>query len=369
MRIVFMLTSLGIGGAERQALAVAERLRERGHSIAVLTLRPKLAEEWPTSLPVFRLGMRRNPVSVCAATIRARRYLRDLAPDLIHSHGFHANIFARWMRILAPRAVVVSTIHNIYEGGGMRMLAYRLTDGLCAQTTAVSERVAERFIAEKSVRPGHCRVVQNGIDVAAFTPDPVRRVQMRKTMGAGTDFVWLAAGRLAPAKDYPNLLRALAAVREEGLGVQLWIAGEGSAGARAALAGLARELGIESQMHCLGLRRDLDALLDAADGFVLSSAWEGMPLAVGEAMAMEKPVVATDVGGVRELVGDAGMVIPARDSAALAKAMIATMNLPEEMRRENGRAARARIVGGFSIDARVDAWEALFTRVLKRARK
>src|ERR1700733_9025604 len=103
MRIVYLLTSLGIGGAERQALAIAERMRERGHSVAIFTLRPQLEQEWPTSLPVFRLGMKKDPVSLCAAFMRARRTLHDLSPDLIHSHGFHANLFARLLRVFLPR--------------------------------------------------------------------------------------------------------------------------------------------------------------------------------------------------------------------------------------------------------------------------
>ena len=86
----------------------------------------------------------------------------------------------------------------------------------------------------------------------------------------------------------------------------------------------------------LGLRSDIAALLDAADGFVLSSAWEGMPLAVGEAMAMAKPVVATDVGGVRELVGDAGVLVPAKNPTALAEAMVAMMKRPTEERSAMG---------------------------------
>ncbi len=91
------------------------------------------------------------------------------------------------------------------------------------------------------------------------------------------------------------------------------------------------------------------ALLDAADGFVLGSAWEGMPLAVGEAMAMEKPVVATDVGGVRELVGDAGVLVSAKDSRALADAMIALMEMPADDRRKLGEAARVRIKQGLGV--------------------
>jgi glycosyltransferase involved in cell wall biosynthesis len=114
----------------------------------------------------------------------------------------------------------------------------------------------------------------------------------------------------------------------------------------------------------LGLRRDLPALLDAADGFVLASAWEGMPLAVGEAMAMEKPVVATDVGGVRELVGDAGVIAPPRDSNTLARAMIDVMQRSKEARSALGNSARMRIQSNFSMDARADDWEALYQSIL-----
>jgi len=117
-------------------------------------------------------------------------------------------------------------------------------------------------------------------------------------------------------------------------------------------------------VHWLGLRRDMPALLDAADGFVSASAWEGMPLAVGEAMAMEKSVVATDVGGVREMVGDAGLVVPAKDPEALAEAMLATMRQSREEREQKGRTARERITRKFSVDAAADTWEALYRELL-----
>jgi glycosyltransferase involved in cell wall biosynthesis len=89
-----------------------------------------------------------------------------------------------------------------------------------------------------------------------------------------------------------------------------------------------------------------------------------MPLAVGEAMAMEKPVVATDVGGMRELVGDSGVLVPARDSEALAEAIRSTMQRSEEEREQTGRAARERILRHFSVDAAANAWEALYRELL-----
>jgi len=368
MRIVYMLTSLGIGGAERLTLSIAERMRERGHAVAVLTLRPRLEEEWPTTLPVFRLGMQKNPLSAAAALLPARRYLRDLCPDVVHSHGFHPNIFARLLGPVVPQTAVLSTIHNVYEGGSLRMLAYRLTDPLSRRTTAVSQAAADRFIALHAVPARKCAVISNAIDVAEYTPDRARRAETRAALAAGSRFTWLAAGRLMPAKDYPNLLRAFARLRSSLPHTQLWIAGHGTDGQLSALKALADELHLDGALRWLGLRRDLPALLDAADGFVLSSAWEGMPLVLAEAMAMEKPVVATDTGGVRELVADAGVLVPAKDAERLAQAMRALMLQPAEARSMQGRAARRRMQMCFNLDVRADGWEALY-RAVARCRR
>jgi glycosyltransferase involved in cell wall biosynthesis len=366
MRIVYLLTSLGMGGAERQALAIAERMRERGHAVAVFTLRPRLREEWPTTLPVFRLGMSRNPFSVIAGLFRAQRYLRDLRPGLIHSHGFHANIAARLLGLVLPSSAVISTIHNIYEGGSLRMFCYRVTDPLARRTTAVSRAVADRFIALHAVPARKCAAMLNGVDLAELSPDPECRLRARDALGAGTEFIWLAAGRLAPAKDYPNLLCAFAQFRASFAQAKLWIAGEGTAAERERLQGLAVRMGIAEAVQWLGLRRDLPALLDAADGFVLSSVWEGMPLALAEAMAMEKPVVATDVGGVRELVGAAGTLAPPHSADQLAEAMLGVARLCGETRAAQGRAARERIEQHFALDARAGEWEALYWDVFRR---
>jgi glycosyltransferase involved in cell wall biosynthesis len=108
------------------------------------------------------------------------------------------------------------------------------------------------------------------------------------------------------------------------------------------------------------------ALLDAADGFVQASAWEGMPLAVGEALAMEKTVVATDVGGVRELVGESGLLVPSRNPDALAAVMREVMRKPEVVRQSLGCAARERIVAHFRMEAKADEWEALYRSLLVR---
>jgi len=363
MRIAYVLTTLGMGGAERQVVALAERMAARGHAVSLLVLRPRQPEEWPTTVDRVYLDMRKTPAGLLAGLLRGCSFLRTFQPELIHSHVYPANMAARVLR-LCHSAPVISTVHNIYEGSWPRMLAYGLTDPLSCWTTAVSKAAADRYVHLKAVPVRKCSVLTNGIDTAEFAPDSERRARMREAMGAGDEFVWLTAGRIVPAKDYPNLLHAFARVREISPQARLWIAGEPAGPRSGAVRAMAAKLGIEASIRMLGLRRDMPDLFDAVDGFVLASAWEGMPLVVGEAMAMEKPVVATDVGGVRELAGDCASIVPACSSGALAEAMLELMGRTREVRGMMGQAARERLVAHFSMDAKADEWEALYRRAL-----
>jgi glycosyltransferase involved in cell wall biosynthesis len=368
MRIAYMLTSLGRGGAERQVIALAERMAARGHQVVLIVLKPREAHEWPTSLEVIRLGMRKSLVGLSSGLAAADRFLHSFHPDLVHSHTFPANMSARMLRALGSAPAVLSTIHNVYEGGWRRSALYGLTDGLAIHTTAVSQAVANRFIQIGAVPRSKCSVILNGIDLAEFTTVPNRCIAVRSQLNAAENFIWLAAGRIVPAKDYPNLLRAFARVRSASPQAQLWVAGEANAGRERRIQEFARRIGVFDFVHWLGLRGDMPSLLDAADAFVLSSAWEGMPLAVGEAMAMEKPVVATDVGGVRELVDDAGMLVPPTDSDALAGAMLRVMRMSLDQRDALGKTARERILQHFDMNTKVAEWDTLYSRLLRDRR-
>ena len=366
MRIVYLFTSLGMGGAERQGLAIADRMAARGHAVSLLILRPRLAQEWPTTLDVLHLGLRKTPASFLPGIRLAIRFLHSFKPDLLHSHSFHANIFARLLKLFVPSAAVISTVHNVYEGGWLRMFSYRMTDRLSRCTVAVSKAAADRFIRLKAIPQNKCVVITNAIDTSEFVPDPTRRIATRATMSTGADFIWLAAGRIVPAKDFPNLLRAFEIVRAEQPDAQLWIAGEAVNEELSPVKSfvVGGHKGFMDRVRWLGLRHDLPALLGAADGFVLASAWEGMPLVVGEAMAMEKYVVATDVGGVRELLGDTGTLVPARSSGDLAAAMLTVMRVSPEDRAHMGQSARKRILHSFNINSRTDEWERLYHSIL-----
>ncbi|HXS77008.1 MAG TPA: glycosyltransferase [Terracidiphilus sp.] len=358
MRIAYILTSLGIGGAEKQAISIGERMAGRGHQVLLIVLRSPEKQEWPTNLLTIHLGMKRSGPDMVGGFLRARRTLRSFKPDLLHSHTFPANMMARALRAAGVSPVVLTTIHNIYEGGGRRDFAYRMTDSFSTYTTAVSESVANRNIAARTVPRGKCSVITNGIDTERFSPSAIeaRKEDTRKR------FLWLSAGRDTPAKDFDNLLTAFREVRAQMPNAQLWIAGCPAS---------YRDIGGRSEINgvqWLGISEEMPRTISDCDGFVLGSAWEGMPLVIGEAMAMEKPVVATNVGGVRELIGDAGMLVPSRNSQALAQAMLRMMRMPECERALIGQAARERIRGHFEINWKADEWEGLYTHILSEHR-
>ena len=114
MRILYVLTSLAMGGAEKLTLALCERMERRGHTVALLVLMPRISEEWPAPVNLLHLDMRRSPSSFLHGLAHARRFAADFKPDLIHSHCFHANLSARMLKLLSHEAAVISTVHNVY---------------------------------------------------------------------------------------------------------------------------------------------------------------------------------------------------------------------------------------------------------------
>ena len=263
-----MLTSLGVGGAERQAVALAERMVARGHAVSLIVLRDRQPHEWPTTLNVVRLDVHKNPASLLGGLAKGRRFLRYFRPELIHSHTYPANMASRLLKISFPTTAVISTVHSVYEGPWPRILAYRLSDFLSRRTTTVSQAGAARYVRLKAVPAHKCSVVTNGIDTVEFVPSSERRACLRAQMGVNEEFVWLAVGRIVPAKDYPNLLRAFSRVHAVIPAARLWVAGEAPATGLMPVQALAAELGVEASVRWLGLRSDMPALLDAADAFV-----------------------------------------------------------------------------------------------------
>lgn len=355
--IDFLITGLGLGGAETQLVRLVtnlDRARWRPRLISMLEPLYFLTDLAAADVPVVSLGMEPGRPSL-RALLRMIRLLRKRRPQVLVCFLFHANLLGRIAGKLVGVPVIISSIRSQNFGGRWRERALRLTDWLGALTTTNSEAVAQQLIRRKVVPPGRLRVVPNALAADAFWSDS-------STQGLPQDragFTWLAVGRLEEAKDYPTLLQAFALVRRQHQQVRLRIAGDGQL--HAALAALAAELGLGNGVEFLGLRRDVGGLLQNVDGFVLSSKQEGLPNVIMEAFAAGKPVVSTAVGGAPELVqeGQSGFLVPPGKPTALADAMLRLMDLPDEVRAEMGRTGRASMQARFSLTAVVAHWEHL----------
>ncbi|NLG84440.1 MAG: glycosyltransferase [Firmicutes bacterium] len=366
MDLIFLITGLAYGGAETQLVRLATRLKIRGWGIHVISMLPPQAyreELEAIGIPVISLNMRRG-VPDPRALWRLVRILRRERPQILHSHMVHANLLARLARPLAQVPVLVCTVHTINEGGRWREWAYRLTDPFCDLTTQVSRAGLERYVRIGAVPRHKIRFIPNGVDTTKFRPNPEARGRLRQELKLEDVFIWLAVGRFEEAKDYPNMLQAFAkvlGVREDAV---LLIAGQGSL--KEKVQSLAEELGIAPKVFFLGVRTDIPDLMNAADAYVMSSAWEGMPMVLLEAGAVGLPVVATDVGGNREVVvdGKSGLLVPPKDSEALARVMLGLMELSPEERRRMGEYGRRHIEENYSLERVVDRWEALYRELM-----
>jgi glycosyltransferase involved in cell wall biosynthesis len=372
MRILLLSTSMGMGGADKLLLTAAHTLQSRGHEVLIVSLTPL----GPMGLEARGLGIRTESLGMPRGLpdprglARLVRLVRGWKPDVLHSHMVHANLMARVLRLLVPVPALISTIHNIYEGGRVRMAAYRLTNRLVDHITIVSEAAADRFVNEGIVPRKLLTVIPNGVDIDLFrNVAPTARDAIRGSLGLHRQFVWLAVGRFEIAKDYPNLLHAFAQVRARKPEAILLLVGRGSLQGEAET--LVRELGLTDGVRFLGVRHDVPEVMSTADGYVMSSAWEGMPMVLLEAAAAGLPIVATRVGGNHEVIrdGEGGYLVPPREPEALASAMLRLMGLTEIERRTMGERGREHVRVNYGLHRVAEQWEAIYREVLARKGK
>lgn len=356
MKIAFLITGLGMGGAEKQVCDLADRFVEKGHRVMIVYLTGEaILRPHHDSIPVVGMAMEKTVWSFIRTYIRLRSLFLEFRPDILHSHMVHANLFARLLRLSLPLPRLICTAHNSNEGGWLRMLMYRLTDPFADFSTNVSEEAVEAFVRRKAVPAGRMIAVYNGIDTRHFRYDPSGRTVLRSREKLNENSrIILCVGRLEAQKDYPNMFRAFQILRSRYNDLHLWIVGEGTL--RPRLEEMVHELEIGGDVVFLGQRRDIPALMSACDVFCLSSSYEGFGLVVAEAMACEKVVVATDCGGVKEVVGDAGFLSPPNDPQSLAQNLSQALSLDDTQRRQLGERARRRVDALFSLDAIAQRW-------------
>jgi len=363
LRIAYLITTLTTGGAELQTCELACRMAQAGHQVLVISMTTPtaLVERLQSAgVRVENLGMSKGMPDL-RAILRLKHLLKPFAPHIVHTHLTHGNLLGRLVRLFTRIPYLISTIHSTMDRHGWSTLAYRLSDGLCNLTTGVSQAVVDRYVGLKAVAPGKCRVVWNGIDSSRYA------AVMPATLVDGQPFRWLAAGRMTAAKDYPGLLQAMTILRDRGWDatrLQLSIAGVGELSETLRDQCSAWEL--DNQVHFAGLVSNMPEFFAQGHAFVMSSAWEGFGLVVAEALAAGLPVVSTDCGGTRDILGkdEYGTLVPPSEPSLLANAMekmmIKLYRSTQEQLNLRQAAGRDWVGKQFSMDSISLTWQALY---------
>ena len=358
LRICQLITELRPGGAERCVYELATRLDRTRFDVRVAALRGgEVADR-----------LREAGVLVWALDLRGKwdlgrlavlpRLLRGERIDLLHTHLFHADLAGRVAAHVARTPHLIHTVH-VAEGRfrPWQFAWARLAAPLCERIVCVSGAVRDRHARASGLPEWRYRVIPNGVDTSARARDPEARARLRGEWGLGADEVVAAfVGRLDRQNGVDVLLAAMDRLAD-GAGVRWVLAGDGP-GREAVQRHVAASGG---RAQWLGFRRDVAAVLSAADVFVAPSRWEGLPLATAEAMAAGLPVVAARAPGLEEVVldGRTGLLVPREDPQALADA-IGRLAAAPALRSRLGAAGRDRARCRYDIATNIAAHEALY---------
>jgi glycosyltransferase involved in cell wall biosynthesis len=355
-RVLLVANEVVRSGAETQLVRLAVALRARGDEVRVYSLLPtagfqpelEAAGVEVTYAPAAP-GLR-GALAVGALVWLARRW----RPDVVVSFVYQANVVARLAAAVA-RVPTISSVRNEWFGGPRRQRLLRLTDRLAMATVINSRAAATRLTEVGVVSSARATVIPNALALGARESARPGGACLRRQLGVPEGgFVWVALGRLVDQKDLGTALRAFAAAADPG--DRLWVVGDGPR--RSTLEALATSLELAGAVRFFGFRDDTTELLAACDGLVLSSAFEGTPNAILEAMVAARPVVATEVGDVPHLVerGRTGFTAPPGDVPGLASAMRELRATPRGDRARMGERARARALAEFDHDAVMGRW-------------
>lgn len=360
----------GYGGAEALAYEIARRLdRERFESLVATTRAPtadKVAVRAQTDATLRAEGVRtlaldRRSTPHSRPWLALHRFLRDERIDVVHAHMFRASIPGAVIGRLARVPVVVAQEHTwSYEGRPLRRWGDRFVVAPASDVfVAVSNADAEKMVSVERVAPEKVLMVPNGIPAPVLTGADVRS---ELGIEPGTPVLG-ALARLEWQKGYDVLVEAVALAAPALPGLQVLIAGEGAQ--RPQLEALISRHRLTGTLRLLGHRADGPDFLSALDAVVMPSRWEGSPLALVEAMALARPIVATAVGGVPDMItdGEHGLLVAPEDPAALADGIRRILGDPELAARL-GSAAQQRQRRELSIEATVGRFERLYDELL-----
>ncbi len=371
-RILHVITSLDVGGAQMHLLSLVQGLRRRGHTADVAFFKnPSLAEQFRESgAQLFDLPARGSFSPLLVP--RLARILAGGHYQIVHTHLLKADSYGTMAAVLARTPLRIASKHN--DEAALRRPAVAVTHGLISrwnQRVIVLSDYVGRYIASVGkVDPTRITRIYYGLQSeTAATPEEGARVRAELGIPSRTPLL-ATVGRITEQKGLTFLLEAMTLVRKRLPEARLLIAGDSQDGRDEYKARLLEQwasLGLQDRVIFAGVRGDIPAVMQAADLFVMASLWEGFGLVFLEAMAAAKPIVATNVSAIPEVVEDGvtGLLVPPRDPNALSGAILALLT-DRDKAMEMGRAGSIRLKEQFTVDKMVESVERLYLELWRR---
>ena len=366
MKILHLISAPAAGGAEVFVKDLAACLSASGHSVHIgfvshannedgnrAVERSYLDELDAAGIAYFFVG-KHSRYAPWAGAVRVRKYVRENKIDIYHAHLIYGVVFGAFLQV--PR---IYTHHNIRMRLSRRM--FRQVCRLIDQLVAISDTCADQLELHSG---RHVETIFNGTDLRKFANKAVARQYGDETIDC------IAVGRICQQKNYPMMIEALGRLPQESLArIRLTIVGGGSTQGVSELERRVEELGLRSQVHLAGLSNDVPDLLAESDLFLMSSVYEGLPIALIEATAAGLPAVVTDVGGCREIVEACqnGESVEAGNADAFARAIHRLVANPGLMVAYSGNAIRNAVK--FSIERSCSDHASLYSEQLSLSRE
>lgn len=331
MRILFLIRSLEVGGAERQVVALSNTLAASGHTVAIAVFYAGgVLEAELKDVPVLDLG-KKGRWDIGGFILRLCRCVAGFRPDVLHGDLGSGNVFALTQKLFFSGLPVFWG----YRASDMELAAYGVVSVLHYKMECLLSGFADTIVSNSRAGIEHaiahgfpkdkCVLVPNGVDTERFRPDKTLGIRLRHLWGVNDDTLLIGiVGRIDPAKDHRTFLKAARRVLDSRLDIRFVSVGGVSDKALAdQMLDLTRELGLDGAMIWAGEQSDMPGVYNAIDICCMSSSTEGLPNVVCEAMSCSTPCVVTDAGDMSLVVGEPRQVVPRRDPHSLGDALLA----------------------------------------------
>jgi len=367
VNILHVISKLPVGGVENQLLMLLRKYDRKKLSPLVCSLSDKgeigeeLEEAGIEVIPLKKLKHRFDWTIVkdIYSIIKTRNI------KIVRTHQYHANLYGRLAAWLAKVPCIVASVHNVYTRDKKfhRRIINKFLARFTDKVVAVSETVKKDILKYDGLAEDKIMVIYNGIDLNSFSD--ANRNLMRSKLGISSEAIVVGTvGRLTLQKGQKYLIDAVSTLREKFPQIVLLFVGDGPL--RDELGNHIKTLGIDMNVIFLGTRRDIPQILSAMDIFVLPSLWEGLPSALIEAMASGKPIIATDIPPIKEIVNSekVGILVPPKNSTAIADSI--EFLLHDKSIAENiSNTAKEKVFSIFNIETTAKHYTDLFKNVLR----